>query len=430
MEKISEKNLKRGEILYIIQAALEYLITILIAGSFLATLTKQLGFSDSLTGIISSVIALGRLCQLISVSFRKARVKLMVVILSIVNQLLFLTLYIIPIVDISARLKTVLFIAVIFTAYITYNFAHPKKINWLMSLVDDHHRGEFTANKEIISLVAGMVFTYTMGALTDYFAEKGEINTAFIICAAVIFFFTVLHTFSLVFTVEKSDLQIEKQSIKKAIISTVSDKNILSITLIFILYDVSTYISTPFYGAYQINDLGFNLKFVSIITMIGSIVRILVSRTWGRYADRKGFAVMMEKCFWFMAAGQLCVVFAVPATGKVMFTLYYIFHGIAMGGVNSGLINLVFDNVAPEKRADSLAISQSVAGVTGFLSTLAISPAVAYIQEHDNRLFTLPIYAQQAVSALGLVFTAIAIIYLKKVMMKKHKGEKTKTSLS
>ena len=62
--------LKTGRIMYIFEALFEYLISILVTGSFLATLTKQLNFSDSLTGILSSVISLGCLFQIISIAFK------------------------------------------------------------------------------------------------------------------------------------------------------------------------------------------------------------------------------------------------------------------------------------------------------------------------------------------------------------------------
>ena len=44
--------------MYIFEAAFQHLISILVAGSFLATLTQELGISDSLTGILSSIISL------------------------------------------------------------------------------------------------------------------------------------------------------------------------------------------------------------------------------------------------------------------------------------------------------------------------------------------------------------------------------------
>jgi MFS family permease len=155
--------------------------------------------------------------------------------------------------------------------------------------------------------------------------------------------------------------------------------------------------------------------------MLGSVSRIFVSKFWGRYADKKTFAVMIEKCFIFLGLSQLCVIFAVPATGRIMFALYYLFNGMALGGINSALINLIFDYVPIEKRADSLAITLATAGLVGFLTTLCISPLVSYIQRNHNSILGLPIYAQQFVSIIALIFTILTIIYTRCIFIKNTK---------
>lgn len=421
MNDISEKRLKRSRLMYIFEATLEYFIAILVAGSYLATLTKELGFSDSLTGILSAVISLGCLFQLLSLSFRRKRVKTLVLIFSMVNQLLFMLLYVIPLTNFEKQTKIVLFVILIFLAYFLYNFVHPKKINWFMSLVEDQHRGRFTANKEIVSLITGMVFTFCMGAVVDHFAEAGRMRDAFVVSAIVIFVLMVLHSLSMVFAAEKELLQGPKKNFGETLHELVQNKNVRKVTIVFVLYYISNYISTPFYGTYQIGELGLNLKFVSAIAMCGSISRILVSKFWGRYADRKTFAVMIEKCFVFMAFSQLCVIFAVPATGKIMFVAYQILHGIALGGINSALINLIFDYVPTEKRADSLAITQAFAGLTGFVTTLCISPLVSYIQSCGNTIFGLPVYAQQLVSLMALAVTVFTVFFIRHVFIQNTK---------
>lgn len=407
--------------MYIFEAALEYLISLLVSGSFLATLTNELGMSDSLTGILSSVISLGCLFQLLSVAINLSRAKTFVTVMSIVNQLLFMLLYVIPLSGGNKQIKIAVFIAVIFLAYLIYNLAHPKKINWLMSLVDDSRRGSFTANKEIFSLIAGMAFSFVMGAVIDRFKEQGNIRTALILSGAVIFVLTVLHTLTMVFTVEKPILLLPKASLKHTVFETVKNKNIYRVTVVFVIYYIANYASLPFYGTYQIHELGFSLKYVSVLTMISSVVRILVSKFWGRYADKKSFAVMIEKCFLILALAYICVILTVPANGKIMFVFYYIFHGIAMGGINSALINLVFDYVSPDKRADSLAICQAASGVAGFLSTLVFSPIITAIQQNGNSLFGIPLYAQQLVSVISLVLTAAAIVYVRKMFIKPNR---------
>lgn len=417
-KNFSLKKQKIGRAMYIAEAALEYLISILVASSYLATLTKSLGMSDSLTGILSSIISLGGLFQLLSISIRKTRVKRLVMALSIINQLLFMLLYVIPVTAINSKIKIVLFVVSILCAYILYNLAHPKKINWLMSLVEDSHRGSFTANKEIISLISGIVFSFCMGAVIDHFKDKGEIRTAFILSAAVIFVLMILHTLSMLFTVEPEQPQTERKTLLAAVRSLAGNKDIIHITIIFVLYYIATYISIPFYGTYLIGELGLSLKFVSVLTIVSSISRILVSKLWGKYADKKSFAAMTEKCLIVLSLAYACAFAATPLSGKYMFILYYIIHGIALGGINSALINLIFDYVSPDKRADSLAICQAASGVAGFLATLAVSPLVSHIQTNGNTVFGIPMYAQQFLSLISLVLTVITIIYVKKVILK------------
>lgn len=420
MNNFDDNSLERSRRLYIIEAALEYLIAILVSGSFFTTLTKDLGFSDSTVGILSSIISLGCLFQLFSIALRPKRVKKIVVMLSLTNQILFSALYILPLLNIGNSFKRYSFVFLIILAYFIYYIVHPKKINWLMSLVDDHHRGIFTANKEIISLIAGMTFSFLMGLVVDYFIAINNLKIAFIVSAAVMLVITLLHTLTMIFTVEKEESTAPKKSVIKSVRETLKDKNIIKVIIIFIIYYIASNSSLPFFATYQLGELNFSVTLITVLGIVSSVARILASKFWGKYADRKSFAVMIEKCLIIFGVSLLCVVFAVPSNGKIMFTLYYILYGIAMGGVNSALINMIFDYVPHEKRADSLAVSQALSGVTGFLTTLAVSPIVDYIQNNGNKILGIQIYAQQAVTALGVIFTVIAILYVRFFLINKN----------
>lgn len=410
--------MKRSRFMYILEAALEYLISILVAGSFLATLTKELGMSDSLTGILSSIISLGCVFQLLSIFYRGQKKKTFVIIMSVLNQLIFMALYVIPLAGGEKQFKIVMFVVAIFSAYLLYNFAHPKKIDWLMSLVDDSHRGRFTANKEIVSLIAGMVFSYSMGAVIDLFAAKGQIRGAFILCAIVIFVLMILHTTTMVAAIEKPVITTSSQHLRKSITDVLMNKDVRRVTVVFILYNIANYSAMPFYGTYQINELGLSLKLATGLTILSSIVRIFVSRIWGIYADKNSFTKMLEKCMLILAGGYVFAMLAVPTNGIYMFAGYYICNGIAQGGINSALINLVFDYVTPDKRADSLAICQATAGIAGFLATLLLSPLITLIQNHGNQVLGMTIYAQQIVSGISVVFSIIIVMFVRLNMMK------------
>ena len=417
---MDEKILKRSRIMYIIEAGLEYLISLLVTGTFLAQLTKELGFSDSLTGILSSVISLGCLFQTLSVFYRKKTVKRFVIGLSIANQLLFMLLFVIPLGNnIPSPIKTALFVILIVAAYFLYYIAHPKKINWLMSLVDPSNRGSFTANKEIISLALGITFSFLMGKLVDYYKEAGQIRTAFMICAAAIFLLMVGHTLTLLYSAEPEMPQEQRK--KGAMLSLLKDKTVWKIALLFSGWYLASYLSTPFYGTYQIGTLGFSQSLSVALVSAGSLIRMFVERPWGRYADRNSFAAMLRGCLVFALLSFISAALARPGTGTVCIALYQIFQGIASGGISSALINVVFEMVPAEKRADSLALTQAVAGTTGFLATLLVSPLVASIQENGNTFLSLPIYAQQVTSVISAVVIALTILYLTFGIMKKEK---------
>ena len=418
MNSIPTKDIKRGQLMYICEAALEYLISILVAGSFLATLTGELGFSDSLTGILSSIISLGCVFQMLSVFIRRKRMKSFVIIMSMTNQVLFMLLYVIPVFEISGTVKTILFIVFIFSAYFIYNIAHPKKINWLMSLVDNEFRGVFTANKEIVSLISGMAFTYAMGAVIDYFSSRNEIRTAMVLSAVVIFVLMMLHTLTMVLTPEPEQPESEHRNMFKTMAEILGNRSVIQVTVVFVLFYISTYVATPFYGTYLIGELDLSLKMVSGLTIMSSIVRIAVSRFWGKYADRTSFGNMIQKCLLVLAFGYLFAVFATPVNGIVMFALYYMFYGAAMGGINSALINLIYDYVAMEKRADSLAVCQATSGISGFMATLIASAFVAFVQKSGNSLFGINVYAQQVVSVVACAVVMLAFVYVRMVFEK------------
>ncbi len=400
---------RRTRILYILQADFEYFISLLVAGSFLAAVTAQLGISDSLTGVISAIISLGQAFQLLSIFIRK-NIKREVVLFSAMNQLVFMCLYVIPLTGLPPGWKTALFIGAVTLAYFLYNIVHPKKIDWFMSMVEDGNRGRYTSVKEMVSLLTGMVFSYVMGSMSDYYRSIGQIRKSFAICAGVIFVLTVLHTLTMVLAAEKEEREgVSSGTGRGGRFGIIRDRNVLRVTAVLVIWHAANYVAVPFYGSYQIKELGFGLKYVSILGILYSSVRILFSFVWGAYADRRSFARMMRACMAVAAVGCLINVFTVPENGKLFFTTYYVCYAIAMAGIGNAAMNVVFDYVDASKRADALAVTQVVAGICGFATTLLASPLVTYVQDNGNMFLGMHVYAQQILSLLSCVLYLLAI---------------------
>ena len=190
--------------LYILEATFEYFIAILCGGAYIAKLSTSLGVSDSLTGILTAIVSLGGTFQIVAIFLsQKRRVKRLVTLLHTLNQLAFTLVYLTPFFPLSTTGKIVLFVIFLLLGNIVNSIVNSPKQTWYMSLVDDEKRGDFTATKEIVSLIGGMTFTFIIGLVIDNFEEAGNLNGSFVFCGIAIFVLTLLHTSTLLFSKEK-----------------------------------------------------------------------------------------------------------------------------------------------------------------------------------------------------------------------------------
>lgn len=430
-----EKNdiYKTSRLLYIAEAALEYFISLLVTGAYLAKLTDAIGLSDSLTGILTSFVSLGCGFQLFAIFLMgKSRVKPIVTLLHTLNQLFFALIYFVPFFKISDGAKTILFIVFLLLGHVLNNVINAPKINWFMSLVDDNKRGRFTANKEIVSLVGGMIFSFCMGKIIDKFEANGNLNGAFIVCGVSVFVLMVLHGATLIYSKEKPRSEISNETnekgghIKKEFVNMLKDKNLLKIVFVSVLWNMANYASTPFYGSYQIKELGFSMTFVSVLSIAYSIVRSLCSNPLGKYADKHSFSSMLNICFAVMIVAFGINVFTIPSNGKILYTVYYILYACAMAGINSATINLIYDYVDENNRMGALALNSTLSGFAGFFTTLAIGFLVSKIQNDGNTLFGMNVYAQQIVSVISVIILLLLFVYMNMVV--KNIKRQTKNS--
>ena len=183
---------RKNRILYVIEAALEYFVSIAVSGAYLACLTTAIGISDALTGVLTSFVSLGCGFQILAV-FLRGNVKRNVAVLHLINETAFTLLYVTPFFPLNAPAKTVIFTVSMLIGFALNNVANPPKTDWYMQSVAAGKRGVFTANKEIVSLVSGMAFSLVLGYVIDGFRAAGNESGAFAVCGAVLGVITVLH---------------------------------------------------------------------------------------------------------------------------------------------------------------------------------------------------------------------------------------------
>lgn len=408
---------RTSRLCYIIEAALEYFISIMVTGAYLARITSSLGFSDSLTGILSSFVSLGCVFQLGAIGlFRNTRlVKRPILRLHILNQTLFALVWLTPVLPLTSGQKAFVFLFCFCGAFIISNLIVPPKVNWLMGLIEDRSRGIFTARKEIVSLLGGMLFTFLTGTIVDHLDASGNVRLSFIFGSAALFALTLLHTLSLLPVKEKPAMNAASGGDLRSLFS---NRRYVRIVPVILIWNIANSCATPFFGAYQIKELGFSMTFISVLSILYSLVRVSVSPLLGRYADRTSFSRMVLLCFGLSAAGSFVSCFTVPSNGKILYTITHCLNALAMAGINSSLTNLVYDCVQGDNRRSALAISSALSGVCGFGTTCLMSHIVAYIQSQGNQLWGQHLYPTQFASAIAFSIMLMLIAYLHFVVIR------------
>ena len=321
----------------------------------------------------------------------------------------------IPLLGIPSGAKTIVLVLALLTAQIVHNLVNAPKINWFMSMVKNEERGRFTAVKEIVSLVGGTVFSYSLSFAIDRFEARGNLRGAFIAGAVILGSLTLLHTLTLIFSkAPKQEGEAQSHNLKRLM----KNKTLLKLIPVATLWIAANYATASFSGTYMNNELNFSLTFSSTVVLIGSLCRVLFSVPFGKFADKKGFRPMLVTCCSIAAAAYFLNIFTCPANGKILYPIYYGLYCISMAGINSAMINLIYDYVQPEDRTGALAFNQSVSGVAGFLVTLALTPVMRSIRNKGNVLFGRTVYAQQIFSAVSLLIVAVLITYLCTVIKK------------
>jgi MFS family permease len=412
---------KKSRVLYIISATLEYFISILTGTAYLAKIAGSIGITDGAIGVLSSFTALGCAFQIVSLAMRTDKaVKPRALTINLINQLCFTLLYVIPVVNLPKNIKTLLFTALLLCGNVLLNIPFSLKATWSKSLVEDKKRGIFAASCEITSLVLGMIFTTVAGRMIDSFEENGNQAGAFTVCAVTLLVLTVSHALCLLFIREDKLPVTHNEPLLKRLRSAITDRSTLRLLPLFVLWNATQYVTIPFFGTYQINDLGFSMTAVSLISVGYALIRTLASAPLGMLGDKRSFVTSMSVSLAAMSVGLLINSFG----GRVCHILFYVLYAVTLAGMNSGIMNVIFDYVEREKRNGAVAILYTVGGLVGFVATLAVKPLVDYVQRNGNSfLFFDRIYAQQILSALGSVLALVTLIYLNVTAKKLEKVE-------
>ena len=403
---------------YIAEAGFEYFISLFVTSTLLGYILDTLGFNDAMQGIISTVATFTCGAQLFALFLSGKAVKKLTTIGHLINQGCFVLMYLLPIFDIPADVKPVVLVILLFAGHIIGNALVPAKTAWFMTSVPNEKRGGFTAVKEMVSLAGGIVVSLSMGRVADIFRDSDGLPTTeyYVICVSALTVMMIIHTITLVISTEKPRHATEAVSIKKTVISMAKNIDLIKVVFVGIIWNIASGFSVSFFASYVREELAFTFTVISAIAMLGSICRIVVSPLIGKIADKHSFSFSMTLCFAIVAIGFLSMSFATPET-RWLYIVYICLHSFAMAGINSGVINLIYDYIPDRDRSVAMGVKNALGGIVGFFAALISGAILGDIQAAGGfNIFGQTLYAQQVLAFISFITTVLLIVYMRVVI--------------
>ena len=399
---------------YAAQCTFEYLLSLLITDAFLAKLLRSLGLDDSVVGIISSFVSLAFVIQIFSIFLYKWKMssKRLALIFYPISRILFLGLYLIPFLPIKETAVKITVMIFILIAYFCQYLVTNVIFKWGNSYVDARKRASFSATKEIISLASGIIFTATVGFFFDEFEASGRINDGFIMIAILAFVIAVCDIVCICCIKKEDDEEKIRQSNKHfsdILKNTVGNKNFRSVILLTVIWDMARYFTIGFLGVYKTGDLLMSVFVVQIINIIGNVMRMALSKPFGRFTDKYSFAVGMELALGISATGFFINMFTTPKTWYLI-AIYTVLHAVSMAGLNQNSFNITYSYVDSNYITEAMAIKNCIGGIFGFCASLVGSQILKHVQANGNTLFGVHVYGQQVLSGISFTLTIAALL--------------------
>ena len=414
---------RRSRVSYILNAAFDYCAVLAISGVFLTKLLVYIGLTDAQIGILNSVTTFSFLFQLLSIGlvrFIKNSKKVSVISLTL-SHLFFMASFFVPFLPVGRLAKTVIVIVLYVLAYIIRSMISGIWQKWTNAFVSPDNRGEYSAVKEIISLVSGVLFTLALGYIVDGYINGNDIEGSFVFLGITILVFNIANFISLILIGEEPADTIEdkesKKSLKTVFLKTLCNKNFTNLVILTAIYQIATYFTLGFISVYTVNDLALSVVTIQIISAVSTVVRIIVTKPFGRFADKTSFATAINLALLISAVSYAINMFATPSTWWV-YAVYAVLNSVASSGLGQNLSNVYYSYVETDYLVQAISINNSISGIVGFAAALVASKIVDVIQANGNIIFGLHIYAQQVLSGISAILFLIATIFCYKVIRK------------
>lgn len=420
MNEFELPDYKRSRKAYVTQCTIEHLLGLLVVDAYLAKLLSYIGLSDAVIGVIASFVSVAFVFQILSVFLVKTKLstKKSVMISDCLSQFCFMLLYFIPFLPIPGIAKKILMVVSIVLAYAGKYLVITLYFKWANEYVHPEKRGIFSANKECISLICGIVFAAVMGYVIDAFDKQKNLEGGFLVIAITMLVINVINYICLKMIKEEEQKEQEtmRMPFREVLSYIMTNKVFMSYVGISCGSSLASGILTGFIGVYKINDLLMPIFIIQLINILADVVRLAVSKPFGKFSDKYGFASGIELANIIIICAYISLVFTTPQTWYLII-IYTILVAVSLAGTYQNGFNISYQMLPNKYITQAMAIKSVFTGTVSFIGAIIGGFVLNKVQIGGNMVFGLYFYGQQILAIIAVFIKIITTILFHKFVV-------------
>jgi Na+/melibiose symporter-like transporter len=377
-----------------------------------------MGADDKTCGMIAAIPVLAAMIQFVSpiIIERMEQKKTIIIVAAFLHRFLLGCLIFMPILPLTMGLRLIFTALVYLISYSLVSFATPAVSNMIISFVPQNIRGSYFGLRESYILIFSTILNLVIGKVLDIYKTENNEYGGYVIMYILIFIFTYINFLSFMSMKEvKMKRPVINYRIKDVFTKPLNDRKFFRIIILFFLWSIGLQIGAPFFGVYMVSGLKLDYSFITINGMIFSICYAVMTRIWGKLADKKSWLYVAITNIAILSVSHFMWVFIYAQSPilRYMVVVVHIMGGIAWAGVNISLFNLPFDYIPDEGRTLYLGFNAALSGIVGFGAAMLSSNMVGRFGDFETMRFGFPVGILQIILSASGIMTGICVLYIK-----------------
>lgn len=332
---------------FIVQVVLGNMFAILTGGEFLSGYALYLGASDDLMGYIPLIGSISGITLMFFgiIMERFTHRRRLVVVLNSITKPLLVSIILIPFFVPKPYQVLALFI-ILFITYIINAFLGLAVNSWFVKAIPIKIRGRYFSIRQIYAVLVMVLIPVIAGSILDSIPNR---YNGFMILYGAALIFAIMETFTFS-KIEDVTMESLGKSSKFLDIFKVplKNKDFTNYALLNLGFHVTLYLSASFTQVFMLRYLELSYTFITSMTMLNAVLQIFAYSRWGRIADRKGNAYVMNLSYIFHALHMGLWALVSAKTMYVFIPLVYAVASFSSSGFMVGSFNYRYE-IIPEK---------------------------------------------------------------------------------